>query len=713
MQIAGLIMDLFKGADAPERAGHKYVSRQWNGTHWEYQYSDTAGEGPQGGVQEVDKEVQVRDTRGGEARTRVAKVLQAHRSTIEAGATKPGTPPEQAYKEAVKTALSQPGQKVQMEHRAFGTPINVEFRDGKYVVSRGDAQADVEFASQKAKTVAKQEKSFDTHASFELWYLKSSNTVGFYGPDGKPWLNIVPAIGKANKEKDEIEWSSDADRQWKIEYHPLYAGAQTGNFGFSRSYDHAVQQIASEYNQRADAGGGSRMDPATILAKYPNPAALPSRDAAKEAHAKGEEPPTHKPGEPEKLSADEKGAYEGKDAKEMPEAKPGSTADFMQNKATWGYDESRPKGDRRKLQVSDKEKQKLVNDVAHEFWPAIIAHGDRHLNTAWTRDKRDEHMDSIVGAAGVDKYLSTRTPDRAHMFLDPESPVARAISSALDNYDPKNANHVGFAGYLIGVNGKVSNAFRDAVKPLKTEESNLTHSGAATARTDVGERRAATAQQKEEREDYLDPEERAVTEQHRDPKVVAQTLTPLITKWAMANPEKKVIIDKTKAALRAIRGTSNKDTQQQHMSELLQVLTDDPPHGAGMVADLSKLMGKSLSNREHEFLQWLMSRDLVIKAMAVLTKDKNADPTHEYSHREGDEDNPRYFWKDPNGNLVRYTNAPQGSEDRGDQFGDAKIHPGEPTMDKNPEYFDPLGRKLTRAPEESVNDHERQAVRPA
>jgi hypothetical protein len=216
--------------------------------------------------------------------------------------------------------------------------------------------------------------------------------------------------------------------------------------------------------------------------------------------------------------------------------------------------------------------------------------------------------------------------------------------------------------------------------------------GGSVSRTEI---RTASPEEKEGREHYRDPEEAEQERQYRDPKVVVPALTQLLMRWSQANPEKTSIIKQAQQTLRAIRGTSG-EKQQNHLDELLKILVRD----AKMSENISQFLGKSLSAWEYGFLVYLEQQQLMRKAMDVLTKDKNADPTHAYSHREGDDDNPRYYWKDQTGNLVRYTNAPQGSDDRNDQFGEAKIHSGEPLLDKNPEYYAPDGRKLTRVPED-------------
>jgi hypothetical protein len=74
------------------------------------------------------------------------------------------------------------------------------------------------------------------------------------------------------------------------------------------------------------------------------------------------------------------------------------------------------------------------------------------------------------------------------------------------------------------------------------------------------------------------------------------------------------------------------------------------------------------------------------------------DPAHTYVRKEGMDDNPSFLYQDPQGNYVRYTNAPEGSADYSPFGGAPRVHTSEPSMDMAPEYFTPDGRKLTRAP---------------
>lgn len=112
--------------------------------------------------------------------------------------------------------------------------------------------------------------------------------------------------------------------------------------------------------------------------------------------------------------------------------------------------------------------------------------------------------------------------------------------------------------------------------------------------------------------------------------------------------------------------------------------------------DWRKILHKSLTTRAYIEV---LKHDLMQKAMEVLNKDKGVDPSHTYSHKEGDDHNPKFYYVDQFGNYVRYTNGPDGHPDTHAHLGDAQPHMSEPSFESNPEYYTPEGKKLTRCPE--------------
>lgn len=108
-------------------------------------------------------------------------------------------------------------------------------------------------------------------------------------------------------------------------------------------------------------------------------------------------------------------------------------------------------------------------------------------------------------------------------------------------------------------------------------------------------------------------------------------------------------------------------------------------HAQAVVHPLGTPVGKSLEDQEFD------KEIQILKGAFINMLDT-------YSHTEGSEDHPIFYYKDQSGNLKRYTNAPEGHTDHTKLAGEPQLHYTEPTIEKNPEYFTPDGRKLTRAP---------------
>lgn len=114
------------------------------------------------------------------------------------------------------------------------------------------------------------------------------------------------------------------------------------------------------------------------------------------------------------------------------------------------------------------------------------------------------------------------------------------------------------------------------------------------------------------------------------------------------------------------------------------------------ISDLQRRAGLVKSLRA---LRGALEKAAAAQQPPVLTQDKKVPPEYSYAFRDGDEATARFYYQDPVGNLVRFTNAPTDSDDHSPYFGEAEPHPAEPTLDRNPEYFSPEGRKLTRRPD--------------
>jgi hypothetical protein len=658
------LFDIVKNLQ-PERAGHKYVRREGGPGNYKYFYTDSPAEahgpGAVPGVEEQSYKREVVNQRTGMTSERSAVQVVPKSHSLEVSGATDDVQPEKAYAEAFKAALSQPGAEIPVKHsRMTADCVLTSNGDGTFVLRRTDKAPD---SMLSANEEAAKSKKFSSYAAYEHWFLQTSNTQTINDPEGRPWFNIVPAIGKVNTKENKIDWSTDADRQYKLVYHPSFPKElqKEGREGRASSLAHAMKQLDDEYGIIEESLGRT-----PTKGKF---AAEKKEDTAPQAAAPAETPAQ----EPEKDAA----PLNFKKLPEMDEV-------MKHPSMKWAYDYATRD---RKLQVSAQEKNALIQHAAKQFWPKLVAAADRLTNTPFFAGNKREVMADWIGQDLPSG--SSSTPQ--HVFLLPESAGYKAIESALDLFDRKK--DVDFTGFLAGKKGKINNAFMEAQRRATDAESKYSRGGGGDEDEGGGgdrlDRMTASEDQKEESEHLQTPEEQAEHKQRLDAKVVIPKLTQVLMHWEQNKPEKAPIIQQAKAAIRAIR-TAPEAQRSDMLSTLMEKLSD-----AGMGKDLGLV--KSL---DVMWIVTLMEQQSVIrKAMDILTRDKYVDPSHSYSHMEGDDNNPRFFYRDQTGNVVRYTNAPTGDPDRADFYGDAKLHPSEPMFDKNPEYFTPDGRKLTRAPD--------------
>lgn len=112
--------------------------------------------------------------------------------------------------------------------------------------------------------------------------------------------------------------------------------------------------------------------------------------------------------------------------------------------------------------------------------------------------------------------------------------------------------------------------------------------------------------------------------------------------------------------------------------------------------DLSKAKEKEADAVVRLMAEWWADHKMENFAKAV--KQPPPNPDHNYSHKEGPDEHPRFYYTDSKGNYIRYTNAPEWHSDYSKYNGEPMLHPNEPIQDTSPSYFTEDGRKLTRAP---------------
>lgn len=310
---------------------------------------------------------------------------------------------------------------------------------------------------------------------------------------------------------------------------------------------------------------------------------------------------------------------------------------------------------KKELDVSPEKKRALIDQTAQEYWPKLLKTSSTiaGTNTFFANNKL-RWQAKFLGVPEIPSKIEA-------VSLSPGSPAYKAIERSLDNYDPRIGP---FAAYLAGPKGRIQFAMRRAVDGFIEDVKRTGTLEDPTGRS-VLESVSAPVGSEADFENWADGKRN------------------LFDKWAQEFPNHQPeVLAQAKEALRKLDHLPHSEERNQYAIEFDNVLRDQG------VLDFfqQKLMGKALLAIARD--------DLIAKATDILTKDKNVDPTHRYSHQDAG----NFYYKDPKENLIRYTNAPSGHADRLSYYGDAERHPNEPDLVTNPEYFTEQGQKLTRAP---------------
>jgi len=362
----------------------------------------------------------------------------------------------------------------------------------------------------------------------------------------------------------------------------------------------------------------------------------------------------------------------------------GITQDIETGSHSWTYNTEKNK---RELDVTPAEKEKMISDLARDYWPVMEEQARKQVKMGGgffgtTKDEKESWMGRMIGDRFPD---SDERVDGKPIVVTPEpgSPAHTAISQAIDEWDPGTG--VPLAGFAAS---KLTWAIKREADKFKDEISGTasgtvaSESGGDVSRADITADPSSVREPTSSSFDF--------DKWHSQTEDIIDRLGPEHIK------NKQKLEAAKQAARAALDDVANEPVASQQkvadrISELLLDMLDK-----SFVQEA--LIEKALLAYAYEDLAW--------KAMQILTKDKNVDPAHNYLQQDGDENLPRYYYQDQAGNYVRYTNAPTGHPDQSNYYGDAQIHPSEPTMDVAPEYFTPGGQKLSRCPDCEVEQVE-------
>jgi hypothetical protein len=558
--------------------------------------------------------------------------------------------PEKDYHEALDRALAEPGASFSLKNPAGGEDLKLSMKGKKLQVTGGE------------KT-----KTFPSRGAYELWYIGAVNTTTHLDHEGNAIFDVRPNVGrvvngqliptnateKKMTAKGEKEYASN---RWIVAYsksYPKDKRAGTTSKWFKTTRERAEQHADKMLRDQELAQGIKRDVP--------------------------------------KMSVTDEKAMSAAEGTSM-FAEPGSVADKAQSgELPYRINDA----GKRELDLPEGEKNALIAQAAKEYYPTILnAARAAAKGTFFAADSRSNDYGHSGSKGWAERFMgmeieaSKTTPD--FVFPDPGSPAYDAIEHALNTYDPANPKRVGFAGYLAGKRGQVAMRMMQAssvtqdqygfISEIKAWQAGSTADGASVSDfTSATEEQRAGNAYLQSLDDLAD---------NGDVDTWRDSVDTLLEMWKDRVPDHEP--EKYQQAKDVIEKFDKMHSVDQiklapRISEALMDLTD-----------WKKILNKSLEN---DAVMAIHQEELTRKAMDILTKDKKVLPEHNYAHMEGSEENPAFYYTDPMGNRVRYTNAPDGHGDRSKYFGEASLHPTEPDITSNPEYFTLDGRKLTRAPD--------------
>lgn len=555
---------------------------------------------------------------------------------------------EQAYKESLGTAFA-PGSKHQVPNpdpKSDGQPLNVT------VKKNGDILVDGI------------DRPFKSHGAYERWYRSLQMGPEEYAdPSGKPLLQVVPNVGKP---VEGVLHPSSDERQWIIKIadnadpglaQAVQLGKRPGEVGRHVSKDAAVAAAAERMRYLENVkgvkfnwqGAGSAGEAQPSVARITSTGEAPQLPNVSAPQA---------PRDPQ-LSRRQGLASESSDP-------------IVREMGKYGWTEiPDPESREMKLQFAGPPeiKEKLVQQLAMQYSPMIIDEVKRLASSA----------DPARQKYWQERLFGDVPPDENTKFLPMEgSPIHNVLSNIVDNFDSR---------FTDGQGNPLSTAaiVRRSLKPkliqhaekLRQEDAQLVRPEMQLRGGGQGDIRETSAVSSEATQGtgYEGGADQPVTIENWR-KMQEQRLYQLANEKQVPKDVLNYLVNVVK---QKVRSPDDMDRFAAGMNK----------YGWG-----DYIMNKALMKA----LFALRDEELKKSNSSFITRDKDIDPSHQYSHMEGDKDHPSYFFRDANGNFIRYTNAPNGNSDASGRMGEPSIHPSEPTADKAPQFFDNQGRKVTRAP---------------
>ena len=639
------------GPGSKEREGHKYIHREWKGDHWEYKYAQEPH--PErhgmGHVGQESHSIEVHpsvDTSDDSPEAKEAAYRDARKRTLVPGSVFPGTHPktgEPIEYHVVAHKNFDPTNKKQMSLHPHGVKIVPRFpstektKAGKPKPGAMVPKQGLYYYGSWASVDREQRL-----AQAEKQTIKDEN--------GNVTYQVRANVGKVNMKEDTLVQTKDPNR-FVIsitEHAPEYRPGMRKN-EFRRKNEAEVKQFldAREFNAQQVA--------ATKSGEYPPISARLSQ---------GETP----------LQIMESGT--------LPKE----------------FDPENPMVLRTKFDGTE-QREVFINALVNEISDEAFRAANRITQHSSLKDLQGEIIPKLLGFE-----VGTGLVGGPYQMTNKDNPTYRYLADAVDRtYSPDSGDSLGAHAY-----GSLQFRFRDEMEKM----------GYKMPTEDIKQRDVETLKQDEEAGAPARPTTTAGRKQMVDPSgIVSETQSPEQAVGAKEDVTERISNWRDEQDEHLVDAMNDFPDYENQIQELRDEINnpnfDLAAENVLPFIDRIKQLGQQIGVGD-ELLYRLtkainslfehLSAALLVKAIKeqvaenLVKAAQPVPPNHRYSHREGSDDLPTYYYQDENGNYFRYTNAPDGHADASPLGGPAAIHPSEPMFPQNSEYYTPDGRKMTRAP---------------
>lgn len=628
------------GPGGQPKPGHKYVKRTWDGNKWVYEYA-TEAHPKQHGMGYVGHEEHTVD---------LPESVDSGQMTAE-----------EAYNQSRQTSLKTPDtiHKVtdpttgkEMELHVVPAKAGRKWPHGIKIVPRTPMEETKSGKQKKGKVLPYVDKGWSSWAGVERWMRMAKDVETISGPNGEPMYHIMPNVGQVSAAEDVLK-------------PPVSGSAKRIRIGFDKS--------APEYNPSSSNNGiyAKDMEEAKQkIALYQRNQKLVDETAAGKVPSVGDQLQENNP-------------LEVLQTGNLPRVR-------------------NPENPRQVITQFDSPEQKdeFINYLAGAILPQTYQLADQLTNYDFLQRHKGTIIPRLTGLdVDVGREMARAGVDPSQFQVDKNTPLYRFLDrvATYNSYNPESGSLEDYAFRSLPLR------FFAWIKEqgFANEQQMRQLEGAASEIAEERRTRKEGGLTGEAAEKFSEQREHDPFQIERDIADWRQEQTSALEAWAEKDPMYAQQLGQLKQVMEGLR--SEDDIGR--FTQALRQQAEDRYRATPGVADMFNEQVLKFLEKAIKSLTAILVKSIAIKAIAaeftsqIAKASTNAPPPdHQYSHKDGMDDHPVYWWKDGAGNLVRYTNAPEGSEDYSPLGGSPKMHPSEVMADNSPEFFTPDGRKLTRAP---------------